>query len=132
MFVDHAGNIVLALGRSKAGKRRGEDEFGIVDSGPVASVIAAFLSQHPWDQPLIGREPHRWRKDLDALLHRVGVAYLQFRLFSSRRCHARVHARHASFGGLRPRALDAGENVANVHQGSRDAAECFGFATSIA
>ena len=49
MFVDHAGNIVLALGRSKSGKRRGEDEFGIVDSGPVALVVAAFLRQHLWD-----------------------------------------------------------------------------------
>ena len=31
-----------------------------------------------WDQTLIGREPHCWRKDFAALLQRVGVAYLQF------------------------------------------------------
>ena len=85
MFVDHAGNIVLAMGRSKSGKRSGEDEFDILDSGPVASVVAAFLRQHPWDQPLIGREPHRWRKDLGALLQRVGVAYLQCCPYSLRR-----------------------------------------------
>ena len=29
MFVDHEGNIVLALGRSKSGQKRGEDEFGL-------------------------------------------------------------------------------------------------------
>ena len=58
MFVDHAGNIILALGRSMTGKRRGEDAFGTVDSGPVASIIAVSLSQHSWDQPLVGRQPH--------------------------------------------------------------------------
>ena len=84
MFVFHSGNTVLALGRSKSSKRRGEDEFGIVDSGPVPSVVAAFLRQHPWDQPLIGREPHRWCRDFDALLQGVGVAYLQFRLYPLR------------------------------------------------
>ena len=51
----------------------------------MAFVIATFLRRHPWDQPLFGREPYRWRRDFDALLQGVGVAYLQFRPYSLRR-----------------------------------------------
>ena len=85
MFVDHVGNVVLALGRTKSGKRKGEDEYAILDAEPIASIVTHYLRMHPGVQPIIGREPHRWRKDFDLLLQKVGVAFLQYRPYSLRR-----------------------------------------------
>ena len=85
LYVDYTGNVIIALGRRQSGKRRGEDEFAIIDAGPVATVVALFLRLHQHDQLITGREPHQWRAEFDRLLSQIGVSFLQFRPYSLRR-----------------------------------------------
>ena len=62
IFVDTQGNVIIALGRSKTGKRRGEDEFSIIDAGPIATLVSWFIGLHPGNSLFAGRELHAWRQ----------------------------------------------------------------------
>ena len=39
IYQDHAGNIIVALGRSESGKRRGEEAFGLTEASPVTTIF---------------------------------------------------------------------------------------------
>ena len=96
-FYDAAGNLVVALGQSKSGKRRGEDEFAVIDASPVTCILRLFLDPLRPTDPLVGRDHFQWRRDFDRLLDELGVLHLGYRPYSLRR----GGATHAYMSGLR-------------------------------
>ena len=85
VFVDNHGGIVISLGQSKSGKRRGENEFAIIDPSPVATIIAMFLASRTAGQSMVNRTELQWRQDFDRLLATLHIDNMEFRPYSLRR-----------------------------------------------
>ena len=83
--VDRAGNIILALGMSKSGKRRGELEYGLVEAGPVAVLVQCFLATRRPSDNVADSDEWIWRSKFDRYLHELGLTELGLRPYSLRR-----------------------------------------------
>ena len=84
-ITDINGHVILYLGQSKSGKRRGEEEHSVVDHPAVCTLLSIFL-QHRHPQELVcGGEEHVWRRKFDRYLHNLGLSHLFLRPYSIRR-----------------------------------------------
>ena len=82
---DRTGNVVIALGQSKSGKRRGEQEFAIIDAGPPAALVRSFVQGRPQGTRVVYEEEGPWRRRFDAALTGLGLHTNGFRPYSLRR-----------------------------------------------
>ena len=84
-IADSAGHLVLYLGQCKSGKRRGEEEYAIIDHAPVCSLLGIFCAnRNPLDK-VCGGEEYMWRRKFDRYLHNLGLSHLFLRPYSLRR-----------------------------------------------
>ena len=82
---DANGHLILNLGQCKSGKRRGEEEYGIIDHPAVCTILRLFLKhRHPL-QTVAGLDEHTWRRRFDKYLGDLGLSHLGLRPYSVRR-----------------------------------------------
>ena len=93
---DRRKNLILSLGMSKSGKRRGEAEYAIIKAGPVATLIGIFLAARQGQTRVCECEEWVWRARFDRYLGELGLSQLGWRPYSLRR----GGATHAFVEGL--------------------------------
>ena len=82
---DASDHLVLYLGQCKAGKRKGEEEYAIIDHPAVCSLLRIFLAgRHPL-QAVCQCDEFGWRRKFDFHLQNLGLVALSFRPYSLRR-----------------------------------------------
>ena len=81
--VDAHGNFVLSLGQCKAGKRRRENEYAVIEAGPAATLLGLFIRRAPF--AFCQGPEWQWRRRFDQTLSELGLPQLGLRPYSLRR-----------------------------------------------
>ena len=84
-ITDSNGHVILYLGQCKSGKRRGEEEYSVVDHAPVCSLLSIFFANRNPHDLICGGEEHMWRRKFDRYLFNLGLSHLFLRPYSLRR-----------------------------------------------
>jgi hypothetical protein len=95
-YTDRRNNLIISLGMSKSGKRRGEAEYAIISAGPVATLVGIFLAARQGQTRVCDCEEWVWRARFDLYLAELGLSHLGWRPYSLRR----GGATHAFVQGL--------------------------------
>ena len=113
---DQAGNIIVALGQSKSGKRLGEEDFGLIEASTSVTMTRFCLSTMAPHQLVVNRDAFAWRRDFGRLISTLQGVQHGFRPYSLRRggaTHAYMTGLSLAKGMLRGRWT--GEKTAGMY-----------------